>query len=152
MSCQKVCSADAAERDAHEAVTRVVKLFRQSGHKNEHAIELAARALNITPRRAWALRYLTQPVRVLRQQRDLLLHRAWAHMDREAAQLRQRADLIERQAEAERLAEAQLSLPLGGTCGEHFGPGSHSSVGGARNGGGTVLTLRSPSTARSSSD
>src|SRR6185503_5054836 len=108
--------ASADEDDARRAVRRMVQWFRASGHKNEHALEQAAIALGITPRRAWALRYPSQLVRVAREQRNLLLHRAWAHMDRQAAELRERAEKIEAEAEAERLAAAQLVLPLGEAC------------------------------------
>ena len=112
MSRKNFCVLDDHDDAVHTAVRVVVGLFRQLGHKNEYAIDLAAQALQITPRRAWALRYLTQPVRVLREQRLLLLQRAWAEMDRQAAQFRAMADEVERQAEAQRIAEAQLILPL----------------------------------------
>ena len=114
MSRQNVCfTEDADVLDAHHAVAAVIRLFRRRGYKNEHAIDLAAQTLQITPRRAWALRYLTQPVRVLREQRRLLLHRAWSEMDRQASEFRAIADAVERQAEAQRIAELQLVLPLG---------------------------------------
>jgi hypothetical protein len=113
MSRKNFCVLDDHDDTVHTAVRVVVGLFRQLGHKNEYAIDLAAQALQITRRRAWALRYLTQPVRVLREQRRLLLRRAWAEMDRQAAEFRAIADQVERQAEAQRIAEAQLTLPLG---------------------------------------
>jgi len=133
MSRQNVYTDEAAEADVRRAVSHVVGFFRMLGHKNEHAIEMAAQALDLTPRRAWALRYPSQLVKVARVQRDLILHRWWAQMDRQAAELRARADQIERTAEAERLATAQLQLPLGeprcsgqsphdSVCGDGCGP------------------------------
>jgi hypothetical protein len=135
MARQNICySDDPLVQDAHRAVSALVRLFRALGHKNEHAIELTAGTLDITPRRAWNLRYLTQPARMLRQQRDLLLHRAWSAMDRQAAELRRRADEIERQAEAERLADAQLLLPLvlEGACSDCSAPRGICSAPGGR--------------------
>ena len=131
--------ASADEDDARRVVSRVVAWFRASGHKNEHAIEQAAIALGITPRRAWALRYPSQLVKVARGQRALLLHRYWTLMDRQAAELRDRAEIIERQAEAERLAAAQLVLPLvgGDQCSGHSVRGSHSASGDAHSIGAT---------------
>ena len=113
MSRQNVCYIDdPAVRDAQRAVSCVITSFRSAGHKNDRAIELAAEALEIPRRRVWALRYLTQTVRVRPPQRDRLLRCMQSHMTRHAAQLRAEADALERRLEAERLAGTQLPLPL----------------------------------------
>lgn len=131
MSRQNICVMDDPYvQGAHTAVSWVVDALRRE-HKNEEAIELAAEALCLTPRRAWALRYLTQPVRVLREQYWLILHRKWAAMDAEAEKLRAAAEKILRQKEAEQLAEAQLSLPLGDSarCSKYLSGSSSSGAG-----------------------
>lgn len=113
LSRQNICfTADPAVGDAHRIVCDLVRQFRSDGLKNEHAIAELAQVLGIPPRRAWALRYLTQPVRVLPTQRERLLHRRRLHQRICAAKLRAKADALERAVEADLLAEVQLPLPL----------------------------------------
>lgn len=100
---------------------------RWFGLKKAHAADEAACSLGLSPRRLRSLLH-GEPVRVLRAEYRALLARWWSDMDRQAEALRRKADAIDRLAEAERIAELQLSLPLELPC---FDPPSADCVFGA---------------------
>ncbi len=105
-------SNDRTADNASRVVRAAVRVRQLLGAKNEHAIAGAAQSLAITPRKARSMLY-GEMFRIAETEYRLLLHRWWSDMDRQAAELRNRAEEIEALAEAERLAAAQLSLPLG---------------------------------------
>lgn len=98
--------------NAVSAVQKAVALQRRTGLKNEHAIETVADLFHLTPRRVRMWLYgevISRPAKECR----LIMHRWWAARDLEVARLRAIADHEEREMERERIALAQLELPLG---------------------------------------
>lgn len=108
--------------DACSVIQRAVLLQRRTGLKNEHAIETVADLFQLSPRRvrAWLYGEVFNPQAVECLQ---IVRRWYAARDLEVARLRVLAEEVERQNERERVALAQLELPLGSSNAEsHKGP------------------------------
>lgn len=97
--------------DPEDAVRRAVRWRKYLGLKQDHAFADAGAALGLTPRyvRGVVRGEIVEP---LARRWHALRERWWRDMDRQAARFREIADQIERQAEAERIADAQFVLPL----------------------------------------
>jgi hypothetical protein len=98
-----------AVSNPEEAVRLSVKLRQMLGLKQAHAFDDAGDALSLTQR------YVRGIIRGELRNRHwrLIQHLWWADLDRQAAQFRAVADAIDRQKEADQIAELQLTLPLG---------------------------------------
>lgn len=128
MSCRDF---SVSAEGAASFVRRAILLRRARGHKNEHAIEDAAGALGLTTRKVKSLLY-GEVFKVPAQEHRRILRRWWADMDQQAAEMIAAGIEATKQAEAEWLAENQLSLPLETQCSEHLPRNSVSGVGGRR--------------------
>ena len=89
MSRNKVCNdhVRATEKMVFEAVT----FFRDRGHKRDIAIQQAASALGLSPRKAWSLFY-GQPVAVLTDEYRRVRGAFVAHLDVQAEDLARRSE------------------------------------------------------------
>jgi hypothetical protein len=107
--------------------------FRYRRWKQTHAMQDAALALGTTPRRVQAL-LRGELVRVVKEEHSRLLACFWRDMDTATAELRARADQMEREAEAERVAVLQFTLPFESApkCSSRSGLTSFCGVGGER--------------------
>lgn len=101
--------------NAYPLIATAVRTARQDGHKIGDAIAATGERLGLPARMVRSILY-SEPVRLSRERYDALLARWWSDMDRQAEALRRRAEELEQQAAAVRVADAQLSLPLEAPC------------------------------------
>jgi hypothetical protein len=101
-----------ALRRAVNIVTSAVRARRSMGHKNEYAIEQAAMALGMTPRRIAGLMY-GEVFRLASNEYLGLMARWGRDIDQQISAMRGEAERMEQHAEHLRIADTQLSLDLG---------------------------------------
>lgn len=91
---------------------RSVKIRQWMGFKVDHAFEDAGLALGTTPRRVRGF-VRGEVFKVAADEYRHMLHRWWADIDRQTAELQALAIRLQNEAEKEWSDEHQLSLPLG---------------------------------------
>lgn len=101
--------------EAYPLIATAVRTARQDGHKIGDAIAATGERLGLPARMVRSILY-SEPVRLSRERYEALLARWWSDMDRQAEALRRRAEELEQQAAAVRVADAQLTLPLEAPC------------------------------------
>lgn len=119
--------------DAHPLIATAVRTARQDSCKIGDAITATSERLGLPARMVRSILY-SEPVRLSRERYDALLARWWFDMDRQAEALRRRAEELETQAAAVRVADAQLTLPLEAPCVERSTSGPASGARPARSG------------------
>lgn len=101
--------------EAYPLIATAVRTARQDGYKIGDAIAATSERLGLPARMVRSILY-SEPVRLSRERYEALLARWWTDMDRQAEALRRRAEELEQQAAAVRVADAQLTLPLEAPC------------------------------------
>lgn len=101
MSWINITVTDEARRIIRDAVI----IRQRDGLKVEHAFEVVGEAYTTTARRVRSL-FRGEPAKVLRKEFCLLMEKRWSDLRRQAADLRARADDLDRIEQKERAALA----------------------------------------------